>query len=328
MEIILEEKIKAYLYESGGDREVEFAENICRQLDENQLLWVSVLEREKATVEHVIKTLKFKNANVGDILDTNERPKLDKFEHFFRVFINSVAIGDNNRLKRVPIDFLVAQNIVITIQDGEIGYFVEFRNLEKGERHIGEMDAESFVATLLDLHVVSYFRVIEKIEREIDRFDEIILTSELRDEDFFTQMIGLRRDVSKLSRWLAPHRDVFYALSRPDFELISESDSSGHFQNLNQRFEGVIAAVDNLRDTVLSLFNLYTTRASHRMNDLMKRLTFATINFGAMSVIVGALGMNFEVGFFKEGGGFWWALLGMGILSLILIVTAKIKKWI
>ncbi|CAN5863945.1 hypothetical protein BH20ACI4_BH20ACI4_18550 [soil metagenome] len=150
----------------------------------------------------------------------------------------------------------------------------------------------------------------------------------MKDQEFFLQMIGLRRDVSKLRRWLMPHRDVFYALSRPDFGQISESDSAGHFQNLNQRFEGAIDAIESLRDTILSLFDLYATRSSHRMNELMKRLTFVAIIFGALSLIVGALGMNFEVGFFKEGNGFWFTLIGMGVLSLVFIVTAKIKDLI
>ena len=321
-------KITTYLYDSDGDKEVEFTGDICRRLNENELLWINVLERKKETVENVIENLRFKNAPVGAMLDTEERPKLDKYENFFRLFINSVSLTEKERLKRVPIDFLVGKNVVITIQDGEVDYFEEFRNLEEGERHIGEMDAESFVATLLDLHVVTYFRAVEEIERQVDKFDEKILTSDLSDGDFFSKMIGLRRDVSKLRRWLMPHRDVFYALSRPDFEQISESDSAEHFQNLNQRFEGAIDAIESLRDTVLSLFDLYTTRSSHRMNELMKRLTFVAIIFGALSVIVGALGMNFEVGFFKTGNNFYITLIGMGVLSLILIITAKVKDWI
>ena len=167
------------------------------------------------------------------------------------------------------------------------------------------------------MHVVSYYRAVEEIERRVDKFDERILTSELQDREFFSQMIGLRRDVSKLRRWLMPHRDVFYALSRPDFQKIAESDSAEHFEHLNHHFEGAVDAIENLRDTVLSLFDLYTTRASHRMNNLMKRLTFVAIIFGALSVIVGALGMNFEVGFFKQGNGFWCTLIGMGLLSLV-----------
>ncbi len=322
-------EIKAYLYDADGvDREIEYSNDICGQIKENQLLWISILKREKSLIENVVLDLNFKNAPVEEFLNTEERPKLDKYENYYRLFINSVSINKKNHLERIPIDFLVGKNVIITIQDGEVGYFVEFRELGEGEQHIGDLDAESFVATLLDLHVVSYFHAIEQIDRKIDKFDDDVLTSDISDEDFFSQMIGLRRDVSRLRRWFLPHRDVFYALSRPDFEQIAESDSAGHFQNLSRRFDGAVEAIENLRDTVLSVFDLYATRAAHRTNDLMRRLTFATIMFGAMSFIVGALGMNFQVGFFKAQNGFWIALLGIGILSLTIIMTARHRKWI
>ena len=323
-------EIKAYLYDSDGDnQEIEYTIDICKKLKRNQLIWINILKREKSLIEQVITDLKFKNAPVEQLLNTEERPNLDKYENYYRIFINSVDLSDKKNLRRVPIDFLVAENIVVSIQNGEVEYFEEFRNLEAGERHIGEMDAESFIATLLDLHVVSYYKAVEKIEQLVDKFDEHILTSELKDEDFFSLMIGMRRDVSKLRKWLMPHRDVFYALSRPDFRQIAESDSAEHFEHLNQHFEGAVDSVESLRDTVLSLFDLYTTRASHRMNDLMKRLTFATIIFGALSVIAGVLGMNFEADeIFKFHDGFWIALLLMGLFALIIISVAKIRKWI
>lgn len=322
-------EIKAYLYDSNGeDREIEYASGIRERLSEDQLLWINILKREKSLIERVIKDLKFENAPVREFLNTDERPKLDKYENYYRLFINSVSITKKSRLNRVPIDFLIGKNTVITIQDGEVDYFAEFRELEEGERHIGEMDAETFVATLLDLHIVTFFRAVELIERDVDNFDEEILTSDLDDEEFFAQMLGLRRDVSKLRKWLLPHRDVFYALARPDFERIAESESAGHFQNLNRRFESAVNAIEDLRDTVLSLFDLYATHTSHLTNDLMRRLTFATIMFGAMGVIVGALGMNFDAGFFDTRNGFWIALLGLGLFSFTLILTARFRKWI
>lgn len=323
-------KLKAYLFNADGDnKEVEITDDICRRLEEKQLLWINIVERDKETIEAAMKTLRFHKAPIEKLLSERERPNLDKFENYYRLFINSVELSGEDDLRRVPIDFLVAKNIVVSIQNGEVEYFEEFRNLEPGERHIGEMDAESFIATLLDLHVVSYYKAVEKIEQLVDKFDEHILTSELKDEDFFSQMVGIRRDVSKLRKWLMPHRDVFYALSRPDFRQIAQSDSAEHFEHLNQHFEGAIDSVENLRDTVLSLFDLYTTRASHRMNDLMKRLTFATIIFGALSVIAGVLGMNFEADeIFKIRDGFWVALLGMGLLALTIITIAKIRKLI
>lgn len=322
-------KIKTYLFDSKGkNKEVEFDKEICRKISNNQLLWIDILEREKETIEYVISVLMFKHVSIENLVNEFERPKLDKFEDFYRFFINSINLEKKGKITRVPIDFLVAENVVVTVHSVEAGYFEEFKNLDRGEKHIGELDAEGFVASLLDLHIVSYFRAVESIEQRVDSLDDRILRRDLKDEEFLSEMLELRRDVSKLRRWLLPHRDVFYALSRPDFARITESDSAEHYQKLNEHFEGLVNAIESARDTVLSLFDLYTTRAAHKLNNLMKRLTFVTIIFGALAVIVGAFGMNFETEIFKSGNGFWITVMGMGILSLILLAIAKIKDWI
>lgn len=319
-------KLTAYLYDAQGkDRKLEFTENICEQVSNDKILWINVSERKKETLEQVFSILKFKEAPIQDILKNIERPKLEKFEHFYRFFLISVGTNDKNfNFEVAPVDFVVANNIIVTVHDRPVEFIEEFKNVEKGETHIGELDTESFVASLLDLHVVGYFRAVERIEKRVDHLDNKILTKDLTDEEFLSEMLELRHQCSKLRRLLLPHREVFYALSRPDFLPISESDSRQHFQKLNEHYENAVSAVESSRDTVLSLFDLYTTRASHKMNQTMRTLTFVTIVFGALGVIAGVFGMNFEAGFFKSPEGFWATILGMATLVAILATLAKI----
>ncbi len=323
--------VTAYLYDADGtDEQVELTEVICERLTDKNMLWVDVAERETETIKKVAAILKLKNAPVRTLASTSERPKLDKYEKFYRFFIVSVdTTGESvDDIKPIAIDFVVGENFVVTIHDDEVPYFKEFHELEKGESHLGELDAEGFITTFLDFHIVSYFKAIEKIEFQVDRFDDLILKTEMNDKDFLRRMVKLRGTASKLRRWFVPQREVFYALSRPDFKPTAESNYAETFQNLNQHFENAIDAIENSRDTVLSLFDLYTTRASHRMNNLIKRLTFVTIIIGSLGVIAGILGMNFEPSFFKSPNGFLAAVAGMGALALALTGLAKFMDWI
>ncbi len=323
-------KISAYLYDaSGTDETVELTEEVCAQLDGSKMLWIDVSERKSETLLKIASLLKLKNVPVNQILAVSERPKLDKYENFYRFFIISVDTSEEETLKSIGIDFIVGNNFVVTIHDGEVPYFQEFHELEKGETTLGELDTEGFITTFLDLHIVSYFRAIEKIEHQVDRFDERILRTNMDDKKFLGEMVKLRRNASKLRHWFVPQRDVFYALSRPDFRPTAESEYvADTFENLNLHFENAIDAIENTRETVLSLFDLYTTRATHKMNNLMKSLTFVTVIVGTMSVISGIFGMNFEAGFFRAGNGFWDAVAGMIVLAGILTGTAKYFDWI
>jgi magnesium transporter len=323
-------EVAVYLYDAKGcDEEIKLKDANPAKLNDKQLLWVDVLKRDSETIERVVAALKIEDAPVKGILDVSERPKIDKFENFYRFFIVSVRADDNDKLERVPIDFLVGKNYVVTIHDGDVEYFKEFRKREKGETQIGELDAESFIATLLDWHIVSYFRALEKLEQKVDRLDERILRKDLDEEEFLHEVVALRRAASKLRRWFLPHRDVFYALSRSDFTQISQSDSVEHFLRLNHHFESAVDAIEHSRDTIISIFELYATKNAHRMNNAMQRLTFITLIAGALGVIAGTFGMNFEVGYFKMAEtGFWLTIGGMTILVITVTILAKFKRWI
>lgn len=321
--------VAVYRYDAKGDDEELKLEDVdLKKLNDNQLIWIDILKRDKETIDRIISVLQIKDVPVKSILDVSERPKIDKFEDFFRFFIASVKTTDKGKVERVPIDFLVGRNFVVTIHDGEVHSFNEFRAREKGETQIGELNAESFVAALLDLHIVSYFRVLEGIELNVDKFHEKVLKVDIETEEFLAEMVKLNSDVSKLRRWFLPHRDVFYAFSRPDFTQISESDSVEQFKLLNRHFDLAVGAIESTRDTVLSILDLYGTKSTHLTNVFIQRLTFLTVMVGALSVIAGSLGMNFKVDFFESSSGFWITTAGMVLMGIGLTIFAKFRRWI
>ncbi len=62
-------KVSAFLYDAdGSDKELEFSEDICRNISGDQLLWITILEREKDVIKQVVEALNLKNAPVKDIL--------------------------------------------------------------------------------------------------------------------------------------------------------------------------------------------------------------------------------------------------------------------
>lgn len=323
------EDVKAYLYDAAGhDEEVSLDETDVEQLEENQLLWVNVLRRDETLLDKVTSSLKVENVPCKSVVKDTGRLDIDRFETFFRFCVDSVITKENASPERLMVDYIVGKNFVVTIHEGEVEYFSEFRNREKGETPFGELDAESFLATLLDLNVVSYFHAIDEVERRVDETDERILKKDLETEDFLREMVRLRRDVSKLRRWLVPHREIFYSLSRADFHQIAESDLSEQYKMLNQHFESAVDAVENARETVLSVFDLYATKSAQMTNTFVQRLTFLTLLTGSLAVIAGILGMNFKAEIFDIENGFWITVGGLLLVAIGLTTFARFRKWI
>ena len=321
--------VKAYLYDAKGhDEEIGLDEVDVERLKENQLLWVSVHRRDEALLNTVTGKLNVNNVPCKKVIKDSGPLDIDRFESFFRFCVDSVVTEKDSSPERLMVDYIVGKNFVVTIHEGEVEYFEEFRKREKGETPLGKLEAEGFLATLLDLNIVSYFHAVDEIERRVDRVDELILKRDLETDQFLKDMVGLRRDVSKLRRWLVPHREIFYSLSRADFHQIAESESSEQYKMLNQHFENAVDAVENSRNSVLSVFDLYATKSAQMTNTFVQRLTFLTLLTGSLAVIAGILGMNFKADIFDLENGFWFTVGGLVIVALGLTIYARFRRWI
>jgi magnesium transporter len=325
-----DERVRAYLYDaSGTDETVELDEIDIRELDESKLLWVTVLDRDEKLIRDVAERLHVDRVPFSSIAKASKRPNLFRFEGLFHFSVNSVRLDEDDRPEKLPIDFVVGKNFVVTVHDGEVEYFKDFRNRERGETHIGELSAESFVATLLDLHIVSYFQALDSIERRVDKLDARLLRKrELETNEFMSDMVELRSDTSKLRRWLIPHREMMYGFMRADFQQIAKSDSAYLYRMLGEHFESAVDAIETSRETVLSVFELYATKSSQLTNLFVQRLTFLTLMTGTLSVIAGILGMNYKEEFFESPNGFWITLGGMLLVAAALTLFARLRKWI
>lgn len=197
----------------------------------------------------------------------------------------------------------------------------------RGDTQIGQLDEAAFLATLLEWQVTGYFRVVDGVEADVDRLDELALL-EHGDREFLGKLVRLRRRVAELRRLLTPHRGVFAALARPDFELLAKTESAAHFRALNDRLERAIDAVENAREMVLGSFELYMTGTAQNTNNFVKLLTSVTVLVGLLGVIAGVMGINFEVEFFRSGmAGFLLVIAGMVVLAGGILALAWRRRW-
>jgi magnesium transporter len=321
--------IRAYLYDaSGSDADVELTEFDIASLDETKLLWVTVLKRDAELITRAAAQVGIEHPPIKLILEGTSHPMLVKFDEFFHFSVNSVMLHIDESPLKFPIDFLVGRNFVVTIHDDEVDFFVDLRRRERGESVFGQLSSESFVATLLDLHLVSYFHGVDAIERRADKLYGKTLKKDVNADEFIAYMIELRRDVSKLRRWLIPQRELIYSFIRPDFQQITEEDTRELYKTVESHFENAIDAVDAAREAVLGAFDLYATKSSQLTNVFIQRLTFLTLVMGTLGVVASLLGMNFKNEFYDNPLGFWITVAAMIIFTIAATIYARRRRWI
>lgn len=320
--------VKAYLFDAdGADKEVQLTPQVIASLSDRTILWVDVAGSDQNELTQVASMLNLHRESLRNLLNPIGRPRLDVYDQYFQV--NVIAVKEVDKVYHpLEFDLFAGPNYVVTFHPEPIDYLETFDRQVRGDTQIGTLTAASFLAALLDWHVSSYFTVLHSLEDEVDRLDEMAILNPA-DRKFLRQVVALRRRVSYLRQLIAPHREVFAALARPDFEAISQTESAAHFRALEDRLDRAIDAVEHAREMVIGTFELFMTGTSQSTNDTMKVLTLVTALVGLIGVIAGIMGMNFTTEFFETGNrGFITVIAGMFLLTASILAVARWRRWL
>jgi magnesium transporter len=143
-------------------------------------------------------------------------------------------------------------------------------------------------------------------------------------------LVQARQRVGHLRRALAPHREIFAALSHSEFDPISSQASADRFAELTSKVDAALAAARDAKDGIASSFDVLIVRTEHRTNEIMKVLTLASILLLPGALIAGVAGMNVNLSghAFTNSALFWGVLAAIILIALIALALARLRQWI
>lgn len=311
----------------GQPRELALEELAgVRQDDDKVLVWVDLCDPPEDLLAQVWDACDLPTAAL-DFLHGGSMPEVG--QQGARFWVRCVVVdehGERDKLTGSVLVCVATPNRVITVHRGSIPFLEGMRHPRHGEAALGRLSAESFVATLLDRQLASYFEAVSDYELAIERLEVDLMGAKSRDS--LPELQRLRRWASRLRRMLAPHRTVFGVMSRPDFRPDEGKDADRHFVALDTRFERAMDMVEHARELVIGSFELFSSQTALRTNDAMRVLTFVTVIVGLLATLVGALGMNFQASFFESDDvGFWSAIAGLFAFGLAAVLIGRHRRW-
>jgi magnesium/cobalt transport protein CorA len=311
---------------SGKDRDVTLTAALVRDVDKDQMLWVDVEAVDDDRLERVAELFELRPESLRALREPGGPPRVKTYGSYLHLYVNAIASSDGTE-SVAPLALVAGPNFVLTVHDRPVTCLDAFKEHLGGETSIGQVDGPAFLAALLDWHLTAYFQAVDRLEQEADRLDHRALDPR-SEKDLLTDLVQLRRRISNLRRALAPHREPFAALTRPELTGLGDPDDHVLFRALADRLERAIDSVEMARELVLGSFDVHMTRTAQRTNDVMKLLTLATVILLPGSVIAGIMGMNFKIGLFDDPAFFWIVIVVMLAIAVATIAVARFKRWI
>lgn len=320
-------KHRSVLFTGSGSKKLP-EPMLCDQLpNDSELLWIDISGKNALSEG---KAMSARYAVPAGLLPDGRHgtsPDFGRLGDWTAIRAVAAHVGPGLRFFGQVLLILAGKNIVITIHEEEIAGIEALIETSCQREAIGHLGHGSFLASILDWHLWTYFQAAAAFEIEIERLENAVLDRKAPEEGFIPALQRLRRAASRLRRMLAPHRVIFLSLSRPDFAPDGQTLEARHYQALDARFASAMDTVENARELVMGSFQLFSSQTDLQTNQVMRFLTFVTVVTGVFAVIAGVLGMNFEEDFFKSSSGFWIALGGMAFVAVLAYVIGRRGKW-
>lgn len=265
---------------------------------------------------------------IEDILDTQQRAKVDSFEKYILIVLKMHIYDEKtDEIYVEQVSIILGENFVLTFQEQEGDVFDPIRNrLSNNKGHVRKAGADYLAYALVDAVIDGYFEIIELLSKQIETVEDEVMDDPER--ELLQEIHFLKRELIFFRKSLWPLRNLIHALDRQETPLIKESTRI-YLRDLSDHVFQVIDTIETFRDMMSGIHDVYLSNVSNKMNEIMKFLTIIGTIFIPLTFIAGIYGMNFEYmpelhwkwGYF----GVLALMLGMG---LVLIGYFRHKRWL
>ena len=254
-------------------------------------LWFDLDSPTQAELDFLEKQLRIHHLTLEDIVNQNQRPKIESFEDYVYLAIHPLVRKDDLEIEPAEVDLLLGHNWLVMVHYGPIPGLVQ--NSQFNER-LGlalARGADFLLYTIVDLIVDSCFPILDQIDDEIEALEERLLGKAALED--MNRLLTLKRSLVHIRRAVGPQREVFNQLTRRDFPFV-RPEYTVYFRDVYDHLIRITEELDSLRDILSGAMEVHLSSISNQLNVTMKRLTAWGTIFVVITAIAGIYGMNFE----------------------------------
>lgn len=296
--------------------------------EETHVTWINIDGLSNTEeIEKVGKYYELHPLIIEDIVNTNQRPKIDEYQDYFYIVAKMLYYKNDGTLENEHISIVLGSNYVLTFQEAGGDVFDGVRErLSKAKGRIRSRGADYLVFALLDAIVDNYFIVVEELSDKIEAMEEQLLSAQPNDETTF-EIQELKRTMLRIRRAVFPLREVVSRFEKA--EQLVEVQTRNYIQDLHDHMVQVVENIEIYREMTWGLMDMYMTTISNKMNEVMKVLTIMASIFIPLTFLAGIYGMNFTYMPELEWTYGYPVLLGIMFLLLLgMLLYFKRKNWL
>lgn len=297
-------------------------------LKSNFIKWINIEGINKREIEIICNLFNIHYLISEDILSIAQRPKFEEFDNHIFCLLNMLFFNEEkSTIETEQISIVLGKNYVISFQeDAHRDVFDSLREkLKVQQTKIRQSNVDYLCYVLIDTIVDHYFLVMEKLGDKIEQLEEEVIKSP--NTKSLSTINQTRKELIVLKRNIAPVRELANSFVKSDSKLINEKTIK-YYRDVYDHIVQANDLVENYRDMMVTIQDLYINQVNLKMNEVMKVMTIVTCLLAPATVIGGIFGMNFDkLPYIHNQNGFYIAVGLMLLIPLWMIWIFKRRGW-
>ena len=228
-----------------------------------------------------------------DILNIDQRPKIDHFANYVFVVLKSLSLDTAQGIVlHGQVSIILGPHYVLSFHNLDHDIFGSIRErIRHAKGRIRALGPDYLLHALIDLVVDNYIDTLEFLGEKLEALEEEVV--ERPTKETLPQIHDMKQEMILLRRSVWPLREVVGSLARRESTLINDATII-YFRDVYDHAFQVMDTIETFRDMLSGMLDIYLSSISNRLNEIMKVLTIVSTVFIPLTFVAGVYGMNFK----------------------------------
>ncbi len=302
---------------------------VAEAVKSDEVSWVNVDGVHDVTsIEAIARQLGLHPLTAEDIVQTEERPKVEAHESYLYLIIKMLTFDPHQNMIDVEqVSLVVGKGFVVSFQEKKEDVLEPLRErLRNATGRVRKLGEDYLFFAIIDLIVSQYFVVVQAMDERIERLEARLSLDS--GNALLAEIQDLKKGIFFLKKAISPLRTALNELLNGDHDLIRPK-TLPYFKDLEGQVLEVLEQFDNQRNILDTLKDQFISLSGHRANEIMKVLTIMATIFIPLTFITGLYGMNFDhMPELHWKYGYFMVLGIIVVASLSLLWYFRRKRWL
>ena len=270
----------------------------------------------------------FEYTSIEECKSLSQQAKVDFYDDYTFLVLNSLKY-ENGIVNPDEFNIFLGKKYILTVSKKTVKIILDLKdeiiNYKTSVFFAKDRSPSKLLYYILDRLILNDYNVITKLENTADSLEIQIMKNP--EKQFLQALLHLRHQVHTLRTCTAPLRYIGDNIICNENSII-DLKYIKLFKRINKKIDKLIFSLESLVQYIVLVREAFEAEIANRTNSLMKLFTIIAIFFSPLTLITGIYGMNFKLPEYKWKYGYIYCLALMAVISTILFICFKKKKWI